>query len=144
MVRYQITALTNAKDHERLALLKEVAGTKVYEQRRTESLRIMSDTQSKRAKISELLEFIETRLDELESEKEELKEWTEKDRERRCLEYAMYQRDLNDVSETLVSIEEERERYLDNAKTLRNQFGDRERDIQVSLISYTWHVRDAH
>ncbi|KAJ7593279.1 RecF/RecN/SMC N terminal domain-containing protein [Mycena floridula] len=34
----RITALTNAKDHERLALLKEVAGTKVYETRRTESL----------------------------------------------------------------------------------------------------------
>lgn len=41
---FQITSLTNAKDHERLALLKEVAGTKVYEQRRTESLKIMAET----------------------------------------------------------------------------------------------------
>jgi structural maintenance of chromosome 3 (chondroitin sulfate proteoglycan 6) len=127
----QITALTNAKDHERLALLKEVAGTKVYEQRRAESLRIMSDTQSKRAKISELLEYIETRLSELESEKEELKEWTEKDRERRCLEYAMYQRDLNEASNMLIALEEERQRNLDNAKELRDAFGHRERGIQV-------------
>jgi structural maintenance of chromosome 3 (chondroitin sulfate proteoglycan 6) len=127
----QITALTNAKDHERLTLLKEVAGTKVYEQRRAESLRIMSDTQSKRAKISELLEYIETRLSELESEKEELKEWTEKDRERRCLEYAMYQRDLNEASNMLIALEEERQRNLDNAKELRDAFGHRERDMQV-------------
>lgn len=40
----QITSLTNAKDHERLTLLKEVAGTKVYEHRRSESLRLMEDT----------------------------------------------------------------------------------------------------
>lgn len=40
----RITSLTNAKDHERLALLKEVAGTKVYEQRRVESLKIMEET----------------------------------------------------------------------------------------------------
>ena len=58
----QITALTNAKDHERLALLKEVAGTKVYEQLRSESLRIMDETASKRQKINELLEYIEGRL----------------------------------------------------------------------------------
>lgn len=40
----QITALTNAKDSERLQLLKEVAGTRVYEQRRIESLKIMQET----------------------------------------------------------------------------------------------------
>jgi structural maintenance of chromosome 3 (chondroitin sulfate proteoglycan 6) len=40
----RITSLCNAKDPERLALLKEVAGTRVYEQRRTESLNIMQET----------------------------------------------------------------------------------------------------
>jgi structural maintenance of chromosome 3 (chondroitin sulfate proteoglycan 6) len=131
MCSFQITALTNAKDHERLALLKEVAGTKVYEQRRTESLRIMTDTQSKRTKITELLEYIESRLAELEEEKQELKEWTEKDRERRCLEYAMYQRDLEDVTGTLMQLEEDRRRELDNAKEMGEAFSHREKEIQV-------------
>lgn len=40
----RITSLCNAKDHERLQLLKEVAGTRVYEQRRQESLKIMTET----------------------------------------------------------------------------------------------------
>ena len=51
--------------------MKEVAGTKVYEQRRTESLRIMAETDAKRGKIDDLLEYIDTRLAELEEEKEE-------------------------------------------------------------------------
>jgi structural maintenance of chromosome 3 (chondroitin sulfate proteoglycan 6) len=126
----QITALTNAKDHERLALLKEVAGTKVYEQRRTESLRIMAETDSKRSKISELLEYIESRLAELEEEKEELKEFQEKDKERRCLEYALYQRELEDVAEALVEIEEDRKAELHGANIRREKFSEREKEIQ--------------
>jgi len=38
-----------------LALLKDVAGTKVYKQRHTESLKIMADTDTKRGKINKLL-----------------------------------------------------------------------------------------
>ncbi|TEB30541.1 RecF/RecN/SMC protein [Coprinellus micaceus] len=108
----RITALTNAKDHERLALLKEVA--------EQESLRIMAETDSKRSKISELLEYIESRLAELEEEKEELKEFQEKDKERRCLEYALYQRELEDVAEAL----------LHGANIRREKFSEREKEIQ--------------
>lgn len=130
----QITALTNAKDHERLALLKEVAGTKVYEQRRTESLRIMAETDAKRTKINELLEYIESRLTELEEEKEELREFQEKDKERRCLEYALYQRELEEVGEALEEIEEERRGEVHGANMRREQYDTREKDIQVGAI----------
>jgi structural maintenance of chromosome 3 (chondroitin sulfate proteoglycan 6) len=88
----RISSLTNAKESDRLNLLKEVAGTKVYEQRRSESLKLMEETEAKRNKIGDLLEYIEERLAELEEEKEELKEFQNKDRERRCLEYALYSR----------------------------------------------------
>ncbi|KAI9463542.1 structural maintenance of chromosome protein 3 [Lactarius psammicola] len=127
----RITTLTNAKDHERLALLKEVAGTKVYEQRRAESLRIMAETEGKKSKIVELLDFIETRLGELEEEKEELKEFQDKDKEKRCLEYALYQRELEEVAEALEEIEEERKRELHGANQRREQFSDREQQIQT-------------
>ena len=46
----QINHLTNQKDADRLLLLKEVAGTKVYEERRAESTKIMDET-SKLTKI---------------------------------------------------------------------------------------------
>ena len=91
--------MTNQKDQDRLHLLKEVAGTKLYEERRAESTKIMDETSAsfcisplsieavhlysslfrgedlKREKIDDLLKFITARLDELEEEKEELKEF---------------------------------------------------------------------
>ncbi|PSS37849.1 hypothetical protein PHLCEN_2v317 [Hermanssonia centrifuga] len=127
----RITALTNAKDHERLALLKEVAGTKVYEQRRAESLRIMAETDAKRGKIDELLDYIDTRLAELEEEKEELKEFQEKDKERRCLEYALYSRELDEVTEAVEELEEERRGDVHSSNVRREQFNDRQKQAQT-------------
>lgn len=57
----------------------------------------MDDTGAKRTKIDELIKYIEERLEELEEEKAELKEYQEKERDRRCLEYTIYQRELDTV-----------------------------------------------
>ncbi|KZT33869.1 RecF/RecN/SMC protein [Sistotremastrum suecicum HHB10207 ss-3] len=124
----RITSLTNAKESERLALLKEVAGTKVYETRRAESLKIMEETDAKRKKINELLTYIEERLAELEEEKEELKEFQAKDKERRCLEYAMHSRELEEVGNALDELEEERKQDLHTSNLRRDEYNHRASD----------------
>lgn len=91
----------------------------------------MAETDAKRAKIGELLDYIDSRLTELEEEKEELKEYQEKDKERRCLEYALYQRELEEVTEALEEIEEERKGEVHTANVRREQFNEREKRAQV-------------
>lgn len=91
----------------------------------------MAETDSKRTKINELLDYIETRLQELEEEKEELKEFQNKDKERRCLEYALYQRELEEVTETLAEIEDERRSEIHGANVRRERFNSREKEVQV-------------
>lgn len=127
----RVTTLTNMKDSERLNLLKEVAGTQVYEQRRSESLKIMEETESKRAKIDELLKYIEERLGELEEEKEELRGFQEKDRERRCLEYTIYHREQVEINNAIDGIEETRQRGIEINEDSREAFVEREKEIQV-------------
>ncbi|KAL7270355.1 Structural maintenance of chromosomes protein 3 [Rhizina undulata] len=134
----RVTTLTNMKDSERLNLLKEVAGTQVYEQRRAESLKIMDETESKRTKIDELLKYIEERLAELEEEKEELKGFQERDRERRCLEYTIYHREQMEIAQAIDGIEETRQRGIEINEDSRESFVEREREIQAldqSIIS---------
>ncbi|CAG7970849.1 unnamed protein product [Penicillium salamii] len=117
----RVTALTNMKDSERLVLLKEVAGTQVYEARRTESLKIMNETNSKRAKIDELLDYINERLAELEEEKDELRSYQEKDKERRCLEYTIYSLEQQEIGKVLSEIEERRQNGVEDADNNREQ-----------------------
>jgi structural maintenance of chromosome 3 (chondroitin sulfate proteoglycan 6) len=125
----RITALTNAKDSERLTLLKEVAGTQVYDQRRAESVKVMNETRVKREKIDEYLDFINDRLAELESEKEELKEYHEKDREKRSLDYTLLDRELNEISTTLDELEENRAQGIDNNSERLNVYNELEENI---------------
>ncbi|KAF9329000.1 Structural maintenance of chromosomes protein 3 [Podila minutissima] len=120
----RITSLTNAKDNERLQLLKEVAGTRVYEQRRQESLKIISETDTKRRNIEELLTHIEERLEELEEEKEELKLYQEHDRRRRCLEYTIYSREQKDINDALEEMESEHRQDLDGSNQQRRGIQD--------------------
>ncbi|CAG8488799.1 14077_t:CDS:10, partial [Racocetra persica] len=125
----RITALTNAKDPERLQLLKEVAGTRVYEQRRQESMKIIEETDSKRSKIEELLTYIEERLEELEEEKEELKNFQEMDRERRCLEYSIFHREQTDILRQLAEMDEQREKGVHGSNQQNMEFNDLEQEI---------------
>ncbi|KAK1969530.1 RecF/RecN/SMC N terminal domain-containing protein [Colletotrichum sublineola] len=123
----RVTALTNMKESDRLTLLKEVAGTQVYEARRTESLKIMNETNNKREKIDELLGYIKERLAELEEEKEELRGFQDKDRERRCLEYALYYQEQQQIQEQLERIENIRQSGLDNTDSIRTELKEAEK-----------------
>lgn len=125
----RVTTITNMKDSERLTLLKEVAGTQVYEARRSESLKIMNETGNKRSKIDELLDYINERLGELEEEKDELRDYQEKDRERRCLEYTIYSREQNEIATALENIEGQRQTGVEDTDANRNRFIQGENDI---------------
>jgi len=125
----RVTALTNMKDAERLNLLKEVAGTQVYEARRTESLKIMNETTNKRDKIDELLDYIKERLAELEEEKEELKDFQEKDKDRRCLQYTIDHREQVAIATELENLDEQRQTGVDDTDDSSERFIQGEKDL---------------
>ncbi|ELQ44596.1 chromosome segregation protein sudA [Pyricularia oryzae] len=124
----RVTALTNMKEADRLKLLKEIAGTESYEARRTESRKIMHETINKREKIDELLKDVKERLQELEEEKEELRGFQAKDRERRCLEYAYYHHHQQVLTEALEEIEQAR-LSADGNSEYQTRFAEGEKSI---------------
>lgn len=125
----RVTALTNMKDNERLNLLKEVAGTQVYEARRTESLKIMNETNNKRGKIDELLVYIKERLTELEEEKEELRDYQEKDKDRRCLQYTIDQREQMAIANELDNLDDQRQGGVDDTDESSERFIQGEQEL---------------
>ena len=125
----RVTALTNMKDNERLNLLKEVAGTQVYEARRTESLKIMNETNNKREKIDELLVYIKERLTELEEEKEELRDYQEKDKDRRCLQYTIDQREQLAIANELDNLDDQRQGGVNDTDESSERFMQGEQEL---------------
>ena len=58
----------------------------------------------KKAKIGEMLEYIEERLSTLEEEKEELRAYQDLDKMRRSLEYTIHDKELRDTREKLEKV----------------------------------------
>lgn len=114
----KISSLTLMKDSERLDLLKEIGGTRVYEERRRESLKIMQETGNKRKQIIQVVQYLEERLRELDEEKEELKKYQQLDKQRRSLEYTIYDKELHDARQKLAEVEEARTKVSEESKSM--------------------------
>lgn len=127
----RVTAITNMKDQERLNMLKEVAGTGVYEARRAESFRIMEETKAKRTKIDDLLEHIRGRLGELEEEKEELRQFQEKDKERRSLEYTIHHKEQQRLEEQISRLDEDHGEGMDHNEQNREALKANEQQLDA-------------
>lgn len=109
--------MATAPDANRLQLLREVAGTKVYDEKKQESEAILAETgkkssrlilitafvllEERRKKIADLLKAIEERLLSLETEKEELKQYQKWDRSKRGLECAICTAECDDAKKRI-------------------------------------------
>ncbi|KAK3136866.1 hypothetical protein QOZ80_5BG0443920 [Eleusine coracana subsp. coracana] len=117
----KISQLTLMKDSERLDLLKEIGGTRVYEDRRSESLKIMQETANKRKQIDQVVHYLEERLRELDEEKEELKKYQQLDKQRRSLEYTILDHELNDARNELASMDDNRRKISERMSNADNE-----------------------
>lgn len=117
----RVTWLTTAKDHERLDLLREVAGTALYEENRHSSLKLIGETDEKLAQIDEMLVEIDQRIQELSDEKKELTAFLKHDKEKRCCEYSLLQKELEKVSEEMNVLEEKFRNDLFAEEQTKNQ-----------------------
>ncbi|KAL1827786.1 hypothetical protein DCAR_0206984 [Daucus carota subsp. sativus] len=117
----KIASLTLMKDSERLDLLKEIGGTRVYEERHEESLKIMQETGSKRNQNVQVVQYLDERLKELDDEKAELKKYNELDKQRKSLEYTIYDIELHDAKQKQAEIEDARKKVSEaSAKVYNN------------------------
>ncbi|CAN6456211.1 unnamed protein product [Victoria cruziana] len=126
----KIASLTLMKDSERLDLLKEIGGTRVYEERRRESLKIMQETGNKRKQIIQVVQYLEDRLKELDEEKEELKKYQQLDKQRRSLEYTIFDKELHETRSKLVEVEENRSRVSEKSASMHNEVSKAHEDLK--------------
>jgi structural maintenance of chromosome 3 (chondroitin sulfate proteoglycan 6) len=117
----KINQMATAPDSQRLKILREVAGTRIYDERKEESRILLRDTETKREKIMDLLKYIEERLQTLEGEKEELKEYQKWDKMRRALEFTIYNQELEDARKKQRELENRRENSSAVTEKLRDE-----------------------
>ncbi|KAI3746459.1 hypothetical protein L6452_08893 [Arctium lappa] len=106
----KIASLTLMKDSERLDLLKEIG--------------------NKRNQIIQVVQYLDERLRELDEEKAELKKYQQLDKQRKSLEYTIYDKELNDARRELTEVDEERNAISEELVRKYNSSVDEEEEVK--------------
>eukprot|EP01133_Synstelium_polycarpum_P021129 gene21129-25383_t len=113
----QIAEMTVMRDAQRLELLKELAGARVYEDRRAESITMMLETQQKIDRIVEYLAEINGKITLLDQERQELALYQNAKTEKRTIEAYIASLEDKDASEMAKGIDQEMKQYAEAAET---------------------------
>jgi structural maintenance of chromosome 3 (chondroitin sulfate proteoglycan 6) len=103
----RVDALTKMTESQRLQVLKDVAGTQVFDEKRKDSLGLLLDSDEKRVKIADNIRNIDDRINELEVEREKLSEFLSIERDKHALEYCLYTLEEAKAAESLSELEAE-------------------------------------
>ncbi|CAK7904448.1 structural maintenance of chromosomes protein 3 [[Candida] anglica] len=123
----RITALTNSKDSERLTLLKEVSGARVFETKLKESMKEMTNSNYKKQRIDETLKSIEERLSDLQIESADLKEYQSLEKSKKVLEFNIFDRELNDLNSQVETINFNYDQLLSESQADLEELDKREK-----------------
>uniref|UniRef100_A0A1I7SZ53 Structural maintenance of chromosomes protein 3 n=1 Tax=Caenorhabditis tropicalis TaxID=1561998 RepID=A0A1I7SZ53_9PELO len=120
----KINELATSPDSYKLKLLREVAGTRVYDERKEESLKILKETKMKTEKIQGLLKYIDERLQTLENEKEDLKEYQKLDKTKRSIEYTMYDNTNKEAIREKARLDEQKQEIVRKDNDVKSTLAD--------------------
>lgn len=115
----KINEIATAQDKQRLKLLKEVAGTKVYEDRKAEAAKMMQESETKLLNSKELLTMIDDKLKTLEHEKAELVEYQKLDKRKRALEFSIENTELREVKRKLDDLGKKRSNEISTTANIQ-------------------------
>jgi structural maintenance of chromosome 3 (chondroitin sulfate proteoglycan 6) len=141
----KILSLAEMSEEATLGLLKEVAGTKVYEKKKEESEKILLETKSKKEQIESVLKYIEEKLSELEEEQQELLNYQKLDKERRSIEHCIYTKEQQQAIDRLKMIEKEKEEISKNLNLVyekKSLFDDEIKEITTQIKKLTSDLSD--
>ncbi|KAK6590509.1 SMC3 SMC type chromosomal ABC ATpase [Cryptosporidium xiaoi] len=139
----KVTELATMSDISRLRLLKEIAGTRIYDERREESMRVLLETETRKMKVDSVFNDIQKRIDILKDEQQEFNAFMTLDRRRRALEYIITEFEWEDASkgeqdcfEKITQVREQlsvSEANLRGIETKSQELHDRKTRIEFEL-----------
>ena len=140
----RVASLANMSETQCLELLKEVAGTKVYDERKAESVKLLEETKRKRNKVQETMNMVEERGKDLEQQSEELKAFQQLEKQRRALEYILYKNHVVKAQTNIDKLQAELSETLEQVNSLKlskNNLTDEIESEQHKLDSANFHLQ---
>ena len=133
----KINQILNCTDEEYFDIFCEAMGTKIYEEKKAESLRLLEENKSTRAKIEKQSEEIQAHIDKLYEQCEDLKNYTKIELKRRGIEYFILHEQINDLEVNIGFLQERHQADINQIKEVyqkqnltRNEINQKLKEIE--------------
>ena len=127
----QIQHMATCSAKDKLKIIKDLAGTKVYDEKRVESMKDLATAEKIILQVQESLSQITERHNQLEAEKEDFVAYQKLDSKRRTLEYVILNKDLADIYDKEQDINTEYKESVKKFKTSYIEIHEITNDIEM-------------
>ena len=112
----KINQILNCTDEEYFDIFCDAMGTKIYEEKKAESLRLLEENKSTRAKIEMQADEIQNHIDKLYEQCEDLKNYSKIELKRRGIEYFILNEQINDLEKNIGFLQEKHQADINQIK----------------------------
>ena len=112
----KINQILNCTDEEYFDIFCDAMGTKIYEEKKAESLRLLEENKSTRAKIEMQANEIQNHIDKLYEQCEDLKNYSKIELKRRGIEYFILNEQINDLEKNIGFLQEKHQADINQIK----------------------------
>ena len=127
----QIQHMATCSAKDKLKIIKDLAGTKVYDEKRVESMKDLATAEKIILQVQESLSQITERHNQLEAEKEDFVAFQKLDSKRRTLEYVILNKDLAEIYDKEQDINTEYKESVEKFKTSNIEIHEITNDIEM-------------
>ena len=112
----KINQILNCTDEEYFDIFCDAMGTKIYEEKKAESLKLLEENKSTRAKIEMQANEIQNHIDKLYEQCEDLKNYSKVELKRRGIEYFILNEQINDLEKNIGFLQEKHQADINQIK----------------------------
>ena len=112
----KINQILNCTDEEYFDIFCDAMGTKIYEEKKAESLKLLEENKSTRAKIEMQADEIQNHIDKLYEQCEDLKNYSKVELKRRGIEYFILNEQINDLEKSIGFLQEKHQADINQIK----------------------------
>ena len=112
----KINQILNCTDEEYFDIFCEAMGTKIYEEKKAESLKLLEENKSMRNKIEMQADEIQNHIDKLYEQCEDLKNYSKIELKRRGIEYFILNEQINDLEKNIGFLQEKHQADINQIK----------------------------
>ena len=112
----KINQILNCTDEEYFDIFCDAMGTKIYEEKKAESLKLLEENKSTRAKIEMQADEIQNHIDKLYEQCEDLKNYSKVELKRRGIEYFILNEQINDLEKNIGFLQEKHQADINQIK----------------------------